>query len=127
MCHIVALFLNSIHSWSYLQDLNKGERGHCSMRHGRSWVRAQNLHQCLQTRLQVCGSKKLGCHANLYTVSRCHTRGEFDEWPASKKSTLALKPRTDVTRSPKQEYQWPHKKDICHPKCLQKIMRTFFH
>ena len=23
----------------------------------------------------------------------------------------ALKPRVDVTRSPKQGYQWPHKKD----------------
>ena len=28
-------------------------------------------------------------------------------------STLALKPRADVTRSPKQGYQWPHKKDMC--------------
>ena len=30
--------------------------------------------------------------------------------------TLALKPRGDVTRSPKQGYQWPHKKDSCPPK-----------
>ena len=29
---------------------------------------------------------------------------------ASEKSTLALKPRADVTRSPKQGYQWPHKR-----------------
>ena len=29
--------------------------------------------------------------------------------------TLALKPRGDVTRSPKQGYQWPHKKDSCPP------------
>ena len=29
--------------------------------------------------------------------------------------TLALKPRGDITRSPKQGYQWPHKKDSCHP------------
>ena len=28
---------------------------------------------------------------------------------ASKESTLALKFRTDVTKSPKQEYQWPRK------------------
>ena len=27
--------------------------------------------------------------------------------------TLALKPRGDITRSPKQGYQWTHKKDIC--------------
>ena len=26
-------------------------------------------------------------------------------------STLALNPRVDVTKSGKQEYQWPHKKD----------------
>ena len=26
--------------------------------------------------------------------------------------TLALKPRGDVTRSPKQEYKWPHKKGL---------------
>ena len=31
-------------------------------------------------------------------------------------STLALKPRADVTISPKQGYQWPHKKDMCPPK-----------
>ena len=24
--------------------------------------------------------------------------------------------QADVTRSPKQEYQWPHKKDSCPPK-----------
>ena len=27
--------------------------------------------------------------------------------------TLVLKPRGDVSRSPKQGYQWPHKKDLC--------------
>ena len=42
---------------------------------GRSWVRAQ----CLRTHLQVRGSKRLGCHADLYRVSRCHTRGESKE------------------------------------------------
>ena len=31
-------------------------------------------------------------------------------------STLALKPRVDVTRSPKQGCQWPHKKDLCPTK-----------
>ena len=29
--------------------------------------------------LQVCGSKRLSCHADLYTVSRCHTRGESED------------------------------------------------
>ena len=35
---------------------------------------------------------------------------------ASEGSTLALKPRGDIIRSPKQGYQWPHKKDSCPPK-----------
>ena len=26
---------------------------------------------------------------------------------------MALKPRGDITRSPKRGYQWPHKKDMC--------------
>ena len=33
--------------------------------------------------------------------------------------TVALKPRGDVTISPKQGYQWPHKKDFCPPKILK--------
>ena len=37
-----------------------------------------------------------------------------------KKSTLALKPRAYVTRSPKQGYQWPQEKDLCPPKIFQK-------
>ena len=37
-----------------------------------------------------------------------------------KGSTLALKPRADVTRSPKQGYQWPHEKDLCPPKNFKK-------
>ena len=36
--------------------------------------------------------------------------------------TLALKPRGDVTRSPKQEYQWSHKKDSCPTKILKKSL-----
>ena len=39
---------------------------------------------------------------------------------ASKKSSLALKPRADVTRSPKQGYQWPQKKDSCPTKIFFK-------
>ena len=41
---------------------------------------------------------------------------------ASERSTLALKPRADVTRSPRQGYQWPHKKDLCPPKIFKKIV-----
>ena len=38
--------------------------------------------------------------------------------------TLAVKPRGDITRSAKQGYQWPHKKDLCPPKILKKITHT---
>ena len=79
-----------------------------------------NIHQFLWTCLQVHRSKRLNCNADLYTVSRCHTRGEFEDHTGKKackkRSTLALKPRADVTRSPKQGYQWSHKKDSCPPK-----------
>ena len=64
-----------------------------------------NPHQCLWTHnLQVCGSKRISCHADLHTVSRYCTRGEFEnhtDEKVHKGSTLALKARTDVTRSPK--------------------------
>ena len=40
-----------------------------------------------------------------------------------KGSTLALKPREDVTRSPKQGYQWPHEKDLCPPKKIKKDLQ----
>ena len=40
-------------------------------------------------------------------------------------TSLALKPRGDVTRSPKQVYQWPHKKDLCPPKIFFKKVISF--
>ena len=53
--------------------------------------------------------KRLSCHADLYTVSRCHTRGESEnhtgEKAHKKGCTLVLTPKADVTRSPKQGYQ----------------------
>ena len=91
----------------------------CCMRHGRLWVRTPNLHQCLRIHLQIHGSKRLNCHADLYTVRKCQTRGESEDHTserACKGSILALKPRADVTRNPKQGYQWPHEKDSCPPK-----------
>ena len=88
-----------------------------------------NFHQCLQTCLQVHGSKRFGCLADLYTVSRCHSRGESEESivcrrgsTQARESTLALKPRADITRSPKQGYQWPHKRTCVLQKFLKKNM-----
>ena len=36
-------------------------------------------HLLAQTCLQVCGLKRLWCHADLHTVSRCYTRGESQD------------------------------------------------
>ena len=74
----------------------------------------------LWTHLQVRGSKRLGCHADLCTVSRCHTRVESEGLESEKTgtgSTLALKPRANIARSQKQ---WPHEKDLCPPNFLFK-------
>ena len=75
-----------------------------------------NLHQCLWTYLQLHESKRLGCHADFYTVNRCHTRGksgdQIGEKLCKKDSTLTLKPRTDIKISPKQVYQWSYEKDL---------------
>ena len=76
----------------------------------------------------------LGCHAGRQEVGRCHTRGESQgmcnvtHMPLlslnKAEPTLALKPRGDVTRSPKQGYQWPHKKDSCPPKIKNKQLEN---
>ena len=48
-------------------------------------------------------------HLNI--LHKCST----GEQARKKRSTLALKPRADVTQSPKQGYQFPIKKDLCPP------------
>ena len=60
-----------------------------------------------------------------FTVSRCCTSGESEDdtgKKACKGIPLALKPRYDITRSPKQGYQWPQKKDLCPPNFFSKII-----
>ena len=73
------------------------------------------------------GSDRL--RAGRQEVGKCSTRGEswgmyitFASAKIANKAepTLALKPRGDVTRNPKQGYQWPPKKDMCPPKTLKK-------
>ena len=45
--------------------------------------------------------------------------------PSAKKlPSLTLTPRGDITRSPKQGYQWPHRKDLCPPKKIKKKKQT---
>ena len=86
-------------------------------------------HQCLAGMWK----RWLSCHAGCQEVCRCHTRGESQGMCNVTRSpllnsnkaepTLALKPRGDVTRSPKQGYQWPHKKDSCPPKFIKKTKK----
>ena len=86
-------------------------------------------HQCLAGMWK----RQLSCHVGCQEVSRCCTRGESQGTctithmpPLSlnkAEPTLALKPRGEVTRSPKQGYQWPHKKDSCPPKKIFKKKR----
>ena len=63
-------------------------------------------------------AKVIGCYAGIIHWQRCHTRGESQRTyishmlpPSANKAepTLALKPRGDITRSPKEGYQCPHK------------------
>ena len=49
-----------------------------------------------------------------------------DEKVLNKGFTLALKPRTDVTRSSKLGYQWPHKKDSWPSKTSKKNVTWIF-
>ena len=66
------------------------------------------------------------CHAMLTSIQSAGVSPEVNlrnstqtRKRTSEKFTLALKPRADVTRSPKQGYQWPHKKDS-YPTKLKK-------
>ena len=83
-----------------------------------------NLHQCLWTILQVLKKAWLLCWP-LYSQQVSHHKWIWGphKWESMQKgSTLALKPRADITRSPKQGYQWPHEKDLCPPKNKNKRM-----
>ena len=86
-----------------------------------------NLHQCLWTHLQGYGSKRLSCHADLYTVSR---RGESEEYAGEKApkkgSTLSLKPRAGITTSPKTGVSVADEKDLCPIKTLKNFREIEF-
>ena len=76
-----------------------------------SWIQTQN--NVLWTHdLQVHGSKRLCCHATLL-LSACVTLEMNLRITTSKRPAPSLKPRTDVTRSPKHWYQWPYEKELC--------------
>ena len=100
-------------SWAGVAEFYGLQCRACCMQHGWSWVQAPNLHQCLWTHLQVCRLK--GLAAILTSIQSAGVTPKVNLRNASEGSTLALKPRGDVIRSPKQGYQWPHKKDLCPP------------
>ena len=82
----------------------------------------------------TCIGNMIGCYAGCQEVGRYHTRGAETSTVhcvqvrkhTGKGSTLALKPRADITRSQKQGYQWPHKKNSCHSKKFKKKKNLTF-
>ena len=89
-------------------------------------------HQCLAGTWK----RRLGCHAGRQEVGRCRTRGESQGMCNATgtpllslnkaEPTLALKPRGDVTRSPKQGYQWPRNRGISGPTKRTHVLQKFF-
>ena len=88
----------------------------------------------VQILMHVRGSRASHAVYSAYTVythiggkGRCRTRGESEGSVVrrrgstqARESTLALKPRADITRSPKQGYQWPREKDMLSYKVFKK-------
>ena len=97
-------------------------------------LRSKNMVCLLRVAQTVVGSSSepppmLGCHVDLFTVSRCHTGGESEDHTrekACKGSTLALKHRVDITRSPKHRYHWPHEKDLCPPNGMFTVIDNYY-
>ena len=117
LCHLLILFKSF---WEFCEYLSHTQTNTYV------WSIYSEVYFCniiLWTRQQIRGSKRLSCHADIYTVSRCRTRGESRDHSsekARKGSTLALKPMADVTKSPKQGYQSHHEKNICPRRIFKK-------
>ena len=66
------------------------------------------------------------CQASRGVAQEVNLRERISRMPlqSSNKAepTLALKPRGDITRSPKQVYQWPQKWTCVQKKSLKKII-----
>ena len=62
-------------------------------------------------------------------VTKINKESAFEDCTGEKArkkgSTLALKPRVDVTKSPKQGFQWPQEKDFRPPKMFLKNRHGF--
>ena len=73
------------------------------------------------TSATVCGDRT-GGNAGHQEISNCSTRGGsqginimFTSAMRIRQPTLALKPRRDITKNPKQGYQWPQKGHVYRP------------
>ena len=96
----------------------------------------EELHIKINSKSGMCmwGSDRL--RAGRQEVGKCSTRGEswgmyitFASANIANKAepTLALKPRGDVTRNPKQGYQWPQKRTCVRQKLLKKKKKSGLH
>ena len=95
-----------------------GRAHHCAAHHSWVWVPRMCVHACTSMWIKKGSAAMLAVKRSAGV-----TRGESEESVVyrqeniqARESNLILKPREDVTRSPKQGYQWPHKKDWCSPK-----------
>ena len=117
-------------SLTYIVLSTRGSVGRASflshaVRQWHSWSKtwAQPMLVCMQ----VCGLKWHGHSSGHQEVNRCCTRSESEksvacqQWSTPvKKSTFALKPRTDITRRLNKRYQWLHRKDWYPPDFFSK-------
>ena len=78
------------------------------MKHMESVYAMQKIRRCVQVR----GLESLGCNVGCQQVSQCHSESKESicmemRKQTSEASTLALKPRTGVTRMSKQGINGP--------------------
>ena len=76
-----------------------------------------SVHACGEMTGCILATKRLAHVAPEVNLRECNiTFARLLQKVNKAEPTLALKPRGDVTRNPKQGYQWPPKKDMCPPK-----------
>ena len=113
---------------SNLQKLRRAVKN-ITITHGQRQKQREELQQSITD-----ARRKVECNPSrsyIYTVSRCSTRGASEDYTGEKAckkgSTLAWKPWPDVTRSPKEGYQWPHERTyVVHYFRKKEVISTEF-
>ena len=79
-----------------------------------------NPHQFLwKNDLQVCRSKRLGCHTDLHTVSRCGARNQYEDHTGEKAHKQGIHPDFETQGRYHQKSKiGSTKKDLCPPKVV---------